>query len=125
MPIPGSSSLDTSKSATIASGQSVSGEVFLGPDSLLAIRLPASFEGDRIGFKSATAAGGTFLDQYQHDVADTLYTVEVGASRQVAIPSHVGIGLGPWLQLVSLNTSNAAAAVAADREITLITRRLQ
>lgn len=121
----GINTLNATLSVTISSSQSVSDEVNLSGETLLAIRLPASFEGNRIGFKSATASGGTFLDQYKHDEADTLYTVEVGASRQVAIPSHVAIGLGPRLQLVSLNTSNAAAAVAADREITLITRRLQ
>lgn len=79
--------------ATIATGQTTSGEVDLGGTMLVGVFLPATFDGTTLKISAATASGGTFV------------TVENGAGT----PADVTLTASAHSKFVPL--------AAADRDI--------
>ncbi len=63
---------------TIANGQSVSGEVSLGPSCVIGLELPAGFEGDAIQFNFGTVSGA--LHPVQSMAGTALVLAGLGAT---------------------------------------------
>jgi hypothetical protein len=103
---------------TIANTAAISNSnVDLGGRPLLALLIPAGYEGGNITFQSCDTAGGTYVDVY--DSAGTLVTATVaGASRVVALTGTALQALSA-LQFVMIRTTSN---VAADRLIVAITK---
>ncbi len=105
--------------ATIADGQSLSGEVDLGGHALVGLVIPSGWQtATSITFQVASATGGTFVNLY--DDAGNEVTVTVAASRGVGCDAVAG-ALAPWRFIkVRSGTSGSAVAQAGGDTITLV-----
>jgi len=100
-------------SATIASGQTTSGEIDLYGCTLCGLFMPAAFTGTTIKISASPTSGGTFLP-VQSSGAD--YSLTVAASKYVPIENLSIIAGVRYIKLVS------GSSEGADRSITLATR---
>lgn len=108
----------TTKSATIANTASLSDEIDLEENSLVAISMPATWTTANLTFQAATVSGGTFQNVY--DAAGNELTVAAAASRVLTdIPE-----LAP-LRFIKIRSGTSGSAVnqSGDRVITLILKR--
>lgn len=108
----------TTKTATIANGESLSGEVDLEGYTLCALSMPAAWTAADITFAAATATGGTFnplLDDAGNEV-----TSKAAASNVYA--QDINMGKLAGVRFIKLRSGTSASAVAqgAERIITLI-----
>lgn len=100
-------------SAVIASGTE-SAEVNLLGQRLVAMFIPATFEGTSISFLVRNPAG-TFVPLYQNG---TLVTCTVSVSQMCAVPDIIPL-IGA--QIIKIKSNNS---VAASRTVTLVTREV-
>ena len=99
--------------ATIASGQTTSGEIDLAGCDLCGLFMPASFTGTTVKIQAAPASGGTFVTVQQGGVD---YALTVAASKYVPIENLAVVAGLRFIKLVS------GSSEAADRTITLAAR---
>lgn len=100
------------QTATIASGQTVSGAVYLGDKLPVAVRMPASFTGASITFQGSPD-GVTYQ---AINLGGAAYAESVAASKDVQLDPSVFVGYR-YLKIVS------ASAEGAERSLTVLTRR--
>lgn len=106
------------KTVTISSGTSLSGEVDLGPYELVAIHMPAGWDAADLTFQAADSPGGTFHDLYDDDGNEV--TVTAAASRAIAVKSDEK-ALAPLHAIkIRSGTSGVPVNQTADRTLTLI-----
>lgn len=98
--------------ATIASSDTVSGEVNVYGTTLCGLHLPASFTGTALTFQAAVASGGTYQEVYKDGAA---LSVTVAQAKYIALNPADFAGI-QYLKIVS------GSAEAAERIITLATR---
>lgn len=106
-----------SNTATIANGQSLSGSVYLGDQSLVGIQMPAAFTGTALTFQAAQGDGSSFSNV--HNATGTEIQVTVAANRYVIIDPALLAG-ALYLKIRS-GTSAAPTAEAAARDIKIFT----
>ncbi len=99
--------------ATIASGQTTSGEIDLAGCDLCGLFMPASFTGTTIKIQAAPASGGTFVTVQQGGID---YTLAVAASKYVPVENLAVVAGLRFIKLVS------GSSEGADRTITLAAR---
>lgn len=105
-------------SAVIASAGSVSGTVLCGEGVPVALIMPAAWTAASITFQGS-ADNSTFNNLYDESGSEITFTVST--SRWVSIPATYFAGIR-FLRLRS-GTSGVPVAQAADRTITVVTRR--
>lgn len=110
--------IQDSKSATIASGQSLSAAVALGSGVPVALLMPSAWTAASVSFQ-ASYDGVTFANLYSEGAE---VSVNVAASQWVALDSAPFAG-ARFIKLRS-GASGAPVNQAADRVLTIITRRL-
>lgn len=98
-------------SVTIPSGTDSSGLTLENSRIPLALEMPATFTGTSLTFKSASSSGGTYFPLYYEG---TLYSVNVGTSRHIALDRRAFEGVR-YLQIISGSSEGSA------RVITVIT----
>lgn len=97
--------------ATIASGQTTSGAVWIGDKYPAILQMPATFTGATVSFQ-----GSVDLSTYQAiQWGGSLYTETVTASKNVVLSAEPFLGFSA-IKIVS------ASSEAADRTITVIKR---
>jgi hypothetical protein len=108
------------KTATIASGASLSGAVDLGTGRIVGLIVPAAWTTASITFQ-ASADGSTFFDLYDDATQRELASSIVVASRYLALPMNDWLGI----RAVKVRSGNSGAPVnqGAARAITLVTAR--
>lgn len=108
------------KTATIASGASLSGAVDLGTGRIVGLILPAAWTTASITFQ-ASADGTNFFDLYDDATQRELASSIVVASRFLALPMADWLGI----RAVKLRSGSSGAPVnqGAARAITLVTAR--
>lgn len=79
----GATSNTTTKTATIAPGVSLSGEIDIEGFKIAAIEMPAAWTAANLTFQAASAAGGTFKNV--HDDAGTEVLVTAAADRIIGL----------------------------------------
>jgi hypothetical protein len=106
--------------AIIPAGGSLSAEIDLYQDSLLAFQMPAAFTGTALTFQASATAGGTYADVYDDAGAEVSVTVAQG--RTVSA-SAAAAKLAPlrFIKVRSGATGNPTVEVA-ERNILLITK---
>lgn len=102
------------KTASIASGQTTSGEIDLGGCALVGVFMPAAFTGTTLKIQTAPASGGTFVTL--QDGAGSDYSLTVAASKYVPVSNLAIVAGMRFIKFVS------GSSEAADRTITLATR---
>jgi hypothetical protein len=101
----------------IASGQSLSGPVWVGNHALTALRVPAAWTAAPITFQSAIdVSAGPWFDLY--DATGVEVTAAADASRHVPLAVFALRGL-LWLRLRS-GTAAAPVNQGADRDLVLV-----
>ena len=108
--------------ATIANGQSLSGEIDLAGYQMLAIRIPAAWDTANITFlgaRATTANGGTYVPVY--DDAGLEVTVTVGGADRMITLDINALKLAS-LQYIKLRSGTSGTPVnqTADRTLYLI-----
>ncbi len=101
---------------TIANGQSLSGLVDLGPNPLLAILVPAEFDGSTLTFQGGTANTQSNL----YDDAGNEVTVQVAASRCVGIDIVAGALAAIRYLKIRAGTSASPSVQTGDTVLTLL-----
>jgi hypothetical protein len=107
--------------AVIAAGQSLSGPVLMGADTLVAISMPSSWVNASLTFQASPDGGTTWQELY--DGAGNEITVVAAANQFIALsglPSYVWRGINA-LQVRS-GTLAAPVVQTAGATITLIGR---
>jgi hypothetical protein len=108
--------------ATIANGESVSGEIMI-PDDIryLAILMPAAWTAANLTFEASEETGGTFRDVYT-DAGDEV-TVSAAVSRAISIDLNSS-ALAPY-QYLKIRSGTTAVPVAqgAARELIIVLKR--
>lgn len=114
--------LDTAKTATIASGQSLSDGVSVGGLRLFGIVMPAAWTDANITFQASFDDGSTWVDAYDADTisAGNEYKISAAASRFIGLDPNYFAAI-PMIRLRS-GTSSLPVAQAAARTITLVLR---
>jgi len=106
------------KTVTILSGTSLSGEVILGSHRIVAIIMPAAWTAANLTFQAAAVSGGTFQDIY--DDAGTEVSVTAAQARSIPVSSVLKqIGQFEYIKIRS-GTVGVPVAQAADRVIILV-----
>lgn len=105
----------------IASGQSLSGEVDIFPNTLVGIFLPAGWTGTTITFQASVDGGATFGNVESGNAAAELsYTVAAG--------QYVAIDPAMWRGVTALKLRSGSSAAptnqAGNATATLVTRAL-
>lgn len=112
----------TSITATIANGASLSGEIMI-PDGIkhLAILMPAAWTAADLTFQASNESGGTYNNVYS-DAEDEI-TVQAAASRAISIDLNSS-ALAPY-QYLKIRSGTSAVAVnqGADRDIIIVLKR--
>jgi hypothetical protein len=93
--------------ATIPTGQSLSGAVNTGGSTLAGILMPAVWSAAVLTFQVSNSLGGTYQDLY--DDQGNEVTVQAAASRAIGIDATLA-ALGGW-QFLKLRSGTAAAPV--------------
>lgn len=101
-------------SAAIANTETVSTAIDIGSSCIVALVIPASFEGTSITFQAATTFSGTYRVLRQGDTGD-IVTIPTTANTYVAIPYDDMQGL-QFIKIVS------NVAMAANRVVEVIAR---
>ena len=114
-----SNGIFSSKTAVIASGQSLSGSVALGNGGLLAIAMPAAWSAAGLTFQ-VSMDGSTWADLY--DDGGNEVTATVAASRAVAMGAAPFAGV-PYVRIRS-GTSGSPVNQAAERTLAVYTRQV-
>lgn len=99
--------------ATIASGQTESGEIDLGGADLCGLFIPSNFDGTTLTIKAASAPGGTFV-AVQAAGAD--YTLTTTASKYCPIENLAVVAGLRFIKLVagtSQSTTDTVITIAA------------
>ena len=111
----------TTKTATIANGASLSGEVNIEDYQFIAIKMPADWTPANLTFQASNVSGGTFYDVY-NDAGDEI-TALAAATRIITIDVN-SLGLAP-LSFIKIRSGTSATAVAqgAERTLTLILKK--
>jgi hypothetical protein len=104
---------------TIASGQSLSGEAPLGDGTLCGIAMPAAWTAAGLSFQASVDGGTTWLEMQSISAA---LAVTAAQGQYIALDPAVWRGINDIK--VRSGTSGSAVAQAADRVLTLITRRM-
>lgn len=91
--------------------------VDLGGKALVAMVIPAGYDGGNITFQASDTAGGAYFDVY--DAAGSVVTVTVTGAPQVVAITGVALQALASLQFVKIQCS---ALVAAARIITTIAK---
>ena len=94
----------TTKTATIASGASLSDAVDVGPHTGIAIHMPASWTTATLTFQ-VSDDGATYRDLY--DIYGTEYQSQAAASRTILLPPSDFAGF----QYLKIRSGTSAAAV--------------
>jgi hypothetical protein len=102
---------------SIASGQSLSGEINIGGYSTVEIQMPSSWDAANFTFQSSNASGGTYQNMY--DDAGTEVTVNAVASRNMTTTKLQG---AVYIKIRS-GTSSTAVNQTAARTITLVLKK--
>ncbi len=111
----------TTKTVTIANGESLSGEVDLAGFKLAIIQMPAAWTAANLTFQVATATGGTFQNLY--DDGGTEVSVTAAVSRAISLDNNVvNLAAARFIKIRS-GTSGTPVAQGAARTITLILKR--
>lgn len=109
----------TTKTAVIAAGASLSGEVDLEGYLLAGIIIPGAWTAANLTFQVSPTSGGTYVDLY--DDAGNEVTVTVGgASRGIGVDLLAGV-LAQW-RFIKLRSGTTGTPVnqAAERTLTLV-----
>lgn len=111
----------TIKTATIANGGSLSGEVDIEDYQFVAIMMPADWTPANLTFQASNVSGGTFVDVY-NDAGDEI-TALAAATRIITIDVN-SLGLAP-LSYIKIRSGTSATAVVqgAERTLTLILKK--
>ena len=102
---------------TIASGQSLSGDVHLHQQRLFAIQMSAGWDAAALTFQASIDGGSTFADVY--DDSGNVLTVQAAAGRFIIIASPLAF-LGIQRLKVRSGTPSATVNQTADRTLKLI-----
>jgi hypothetical protein len=107
--------------AIIAAGESLSAEIDLYEDSLVAFQLPGTFTGTKRTFQASATTGGTFADLKDDAGAEVEVTVAQGT---VVSAAAAAAKLAPirFIKVRSGATGNPTVEVA-ERQILLITKK--
>lgn len=101
--------------ATIASGQTTSGEIAMPAGaSLVGIITPSALTGTAFTFTAALISGGTFVPVYDESTA---YSLTVGTSRYIAVKPATFAGIR-FFKVVS------GSSEGGDRALTLVVRNV-
>lgn len=106
-------------SATILNGAALSSEINLVGATLCGLIMPAAWDAASIGFKAASASGGTFVPLY--NASGILVSVTVSTSRFVIL-NAADFAAMQFFKLWSQNGAGTDTNQTADRSITIITR---
>jgi len=107
-------------SASIASGESLTGEIDLEQFTYLAIVMPSEWTPANLTFQVSDASGGTYQNVYDDTGVEA--TVIVSASRTVSIDMNA-MKLQPFRYLkIRSGTSVVAVNQTADRTIKILTK---
>jgi hypothetical protein len=111
------------KTATIASGQSLSGEVDLEDAEYVSIVMPAAWDAASLTFQASPTSGGTFYDVYNAGGSEMSLTV--AAQRVVTMRQTNVHELLPTLRYIKIRSGTSGTPVnqTAQRDITLICKR--
>lgn len=112
MPIPLAHAL-TVKSATIADGQSLSGEVVCDGLALAAIVVPSGWDAADITFQGSV--DGTNFFNVHDEATDTEWTVQAGASRYIRLNSALTAGI----RRLKVRSGTSGAAVNQTGAVTV------
>lgn len=95
---------------TVNNGTNISNDYAdLNRSPLLALEIPAGYNGGNITFKAASTPGGTFNDVY--DTSGTLITITVGGASRVVAVTGTALQALASLSFVKLATvSNVTGA---------------
>jgi hypothetical protein len=106
------------KTATIANGASISGEIDLGDKVFAGLIMPSEWTATVITILVASESGGTFYSLYNDSGTEVSLTAAAGTAIGIA---DVALALAPW-RYVKLRSGTAASPVAqaADRVISLV-----
>lgn len=108
----------TTKTVTIGSGASLSGEVDLEGYKLAAIIMPAAWTAANLTFQASDASAGTFADVY--DDAGTEVSVTAAVSRAIGMDAAMPeLAAFRFLKIRS-GTTATPVAQGADRTLTLV-----
>lgn len=99
--------VETTVTATVASGQTDSAQVDLAGLSNLGVLVPSTFDGTTISFKVSNAAAGT--DYPLYDITNTLVSMTVTAGRAYDLPGELMV----W-RYVKIVCGSAQATTATD-----------
>lgn len=106
------------KTATIASGQSLSAEVDVEDYAIYAIEMPTAWTAANLTFQAASASGGTFRDLYGD--AGSEVAVVVAADQMIGLDASGPELVGARFLKIRSGTSAAPVNQTAERTLTLL-----
>lgn len=109
--------------ATIASGQSLSGAIDLAGTVLFAIAMPAAWTTAALTFQAASTKDGTYGDVYGDDGIEVTIASGTAAGGRMIVPAGILENLAP-LRFLKVRSGTAGVPVAqgADRSIQFIVK---
>lgn len=102
--------------ATVANGQTASGEVDLSGCELVGLFVPSTFDGTQITLTATPAGGGTHVVVQDGDGSSSAFTITTAASRYVPLDN---LAIAAGIRFVKLV---CATSQTGDTVFTLATR---
>ena len=98
----------TQQKVTIANGEALSGEFYLGPYAFLSVEMPSAWTAANIGFQVSRESGGTFVPLY--DEFGNLVEIAPSTGQMHVAPAEVAgqLYVKLWSQNAGVNENQGA-----------------